>query len=204
MKSLLKGIGSSRDIKKYYDVWSTTYDNSLLEWNYQAPRKATLFLKKYTKIRPKYLLDLACGTGLFVQEFKKIYPDCTCDGSDISKKIINISQKKGLFRNLYQSSFEKEIRLNNLYNIVSLIGGMTYCTNYHLLFSLVYKYLEKKGYFIFTHRVDIWEKYNFDKFLNLNKKNFETVYKSRPINYLPKNKDFGTKVKIRIVLLNKK
>ena len=30
------------------------------------------------------------------------------------------------------------------------------------------------------------------------------IYKTKPLNYLPKNKDFGTKVKIRIVLLSKK
>ena len=81
---------------------------------------------------------------------------------------------------------------------------MTYCANYQLLFKRVYNYLKNKGYFIFTHRVDIWRKFNFDEFLKLNDDKFEIIYKSKPVNYLPNNKDFGTKVKIRIVLLSKK
>ena len=32
----------------------------------------------------------------------------------------------------------------------------------------------------------------------------EVIYKSKPLKYLPENKDFGTKVKIRIILLSKK
>ena len=81
---------------------------------------------------------------------------------------------------------------------------MTYCANYQLLFKRVYNYLNSRGYFIFTHRIDIWEKFNFDEFLKLNDDKFEIIYKSKPVNYLPKNKDFGTKVRIRIVLLSKK
>ena len=50
--------------------------------------------------------------------------------------------------------------------------------------------------------VDLWKKFNFDKILK-NNSEFDLVYKSRPLNYLPQNKDFKSKVKIRIVLLNK-
>ena len=204
MGKLLKGIGNSREIKNFYDEWSNTYDKSLNEWNYKAPRQAALILKKYSVRKPRFLLDLACGTGLFSQEIRKIYPNIICDGADISKKIINISLQKGIYRNLYLSSFEKNIKSDDNYNVVSLIGGMTYCTNYQLLFKRVYNYLKNKGYFIFTHRVDIWKKFNFDECLKLNDDKFEIIYKSKPVNYLPKNKDFGNKVKIRIVLLSKK
>ncbi len=81
---------------------------------------------------------------------------------------------------------------------------MTYCKNYQLLFELVYNYLKNRGYFIFTHRIDIWEKLNFDDLLKLNENKFEIIYISKPLKYLPENKDFGNKVKIKIVLLSKK
>ena len=149
------------------------------------------------------MLDLACGTGLFVEKFKKIFPKCICDGSDISKEILEISNSKGLYRNLYKTSFEKKINLKSRYNIVSLIGAMTYCSNHNLLFKLVNSYLIKGGVFIFTQRIDLWDKLKFEDIIN-NLGNFRKIYKSRPTNYLPKNKDFGQDIKIRIVVLQKK
>ena len=200
---LLKGIGNSKEIKKFYDDWSNTYDLTLKEWGYIAPSHSTRILKKKLTKKPKYLLDLACGTGLFVEKFKKIFPKCICDGSDISKEILEISNSKGLYRNLYKSSFEKKINLKNRYDLVSLIGAMTYCSNHNLLFKLVNSYLIKGGLFIFTQRIDLWDKLKFEDTIN-NLENFKKIYKSRPINYLPKNKDFGQDIKIRIVVLQKK
>ena len=87
--------------------------------------------------------------------------------------------------------------------MVSLIGAMTYCDNHQLLFKLVSYYLSKNGYFIFTHRVDLWRELKFDNILE-KLTDFDPIYISRPLNYLPKNKDFGSDIKIRIVLLKKK
>ena len=203
MSSLLKGIGNSQSVKKYYDSWSSEYDQSLHQWNYKAPKQSVKILAQFIKKKPKYLLDLACGTGLFTEELLKEFPDCICDGSDISPKIINISKNKKIYRRLFTSNFEKRIAVKSKYNIVSLIGAMTYCQDQQKLFQNVSSYLEDKGCFIFTHRVDLWEKFNFDNLLT-KQTNFDVTYKSRPLNYLPQNKDFKSKVKIRIVLLAKK
>ena len=203
MKSLRKGIGNRKDVESYYDNWSSLYDKTLYEWEYKAPLQSVNILKKYIKIKPKFILDLACGTGLFVDKFLKAYPDCICDGSDISKKILDISKKNGKYRYLYKKSFENKIKIKNKYNVVSLIGAMTYCKNHQSLFKLVSYYLSKNGYFIFTHRVDLWRKLNFNNVLE-KLTDFNSIYISRPLNYLPKNKDFGSDIKIRIVLLKKK
>ena len=203
MKSLRKGIGNRKDVESYYDDWSSSYNETLNKWNYKAPLQSASILKRYIKTKPKYLLDLACGTGLFVEKFLQIYPECICDGSDISRKILNVSKRNGKYRNLYKKSFEKKIKIVNKYNLVSLIGAMTYCENHQLLFKLVSYYLKKNGYFIFTHRVDLWKDLKFDNLLK-SLINFELVYKSRSLNYLPKNKDFGSDIKIRIVLLKRK
>ena len=202
MSSLLKGIGNSQSVKKYYDSWSSEYDQSLHQWNYKAPKQSVKILAQFIKKKPKYLLDLACGTGLFTEELLKEFPDCICDGSDISPKIINISKNKKIYRRLFTSNFEKRIAVKSKYNIVSLIGAMTYCQDHQKLFQNVSSYLGDKGYFIFTHRLDLWEKFDFDNIIK-NNSQFRLLYKSRPINYLPKNKDFTSKIKIRIVLLTK-
>ena len=203
MKSLRKGIGNRKDIENYYDDWSSSYDETLNKWNYKAPLQSANILKRYVKTKPKYLLDLACGTGLFVEKFLRVFPECICDGSDISKKILDISKKNGKYRNLYKKSFERKLKIVNKYNIISLIGAMTYCQNHQSLFKLVSYYLTKNGYFIFTHRVDLWRELKFDNVLK-SLIDFELVHKSKSLNYLPKNKDFSSDIKIRIVLLIKK
>ena len=202
MKSLLKGIGNTKQVEKFYDDWSKEYDQSLVDWNYRAPKQSVKILDEFINFKPKLLFDLACGTGLFVEEFSKVYPNCICHGSDISQKIINISNKKNIYQKLFKSSFERKIKIKTRYDIVSLIGAMTYCQNHQLLFKLVSSYLKKNGFFIFTQRIDLWKEFNFDNLLK-NNSQFDLVYKSRPLNYLPRNKDFNSKVKIRIVLLSK-
>ena len=112
VKSLLRGIGDTKKVEKFYDDWSKNYEQSLIDWNYKAPRQSVNILNKYIKIKPKYLLDLACGTGLFSEEYTKFYPQCICDGSDISKKIIDISKNKKIYRKLFKTSFEKKIKSN--------------------------------------------------------------------------------------------
>jgi len=203
MKSLRKGIGNRKDVESYYDDWSSSYNETLNKWNYKAPLQSANILKRYIKTKPKYLLDLACGTGLFVEKFLQVFPECICDGSDISRKILNVSKKNGIYRYLYKKNFENKIQIVNKYNLVSLIGAMTYCENHQSLFKLVSYYLAKNGYFIFTHRVDLWGELKFDNVLK-SLIDFELIYKSRALNYLPKNKDFGSDIKIRIVLLLKK
>ena len=145
MSSLLKGIGNSHSVRKYYDSWSSEYDQSLHKWNYKAPKQSVKILAQFIKKKPKYLLDLACGTGLFTEELLKEFPNCICDGSDISPKIINISKHKKIYRKLFQSNFEKRITVKSKYNIVSLIGAMTYCQDHQKLFQNVSSYLEIKG-----------------------------------------------------------
>ena len=201
-KSLIDGIGNQSETKKYYDIWAGNYDQTLKSWNYEAPKKAVNILYNFKK-KINYNFDLACGTGLFAKELKNKYKKIIVDGCDISSLSLKIAKKKNLYRNLYKNSFEKKIKFNQKYDSVSMIGSMTYCKKPELLFPLIASYLNKNGIFIFTHRIDLWNKQDFDSLILNSKIYFKLDYKSRPLNYLPQNKDFTNKVKIRIAALRK-
>ena len=140
---------------------------------------------------------------MFAKELKKKYPNIVIDGCDISSKSLKIAKLKNLYRNLFKKSFEKKIKITKRYDSVSMIGSMTYCKKPSVLLSLVINYLKKNGIFIFTHRIDLWEKQSFDSIITNYNKSFTLMLKSRPINYLPKNSSFSKKIKIRIVILKK-
>ena len=201
-KSLLDGIGNQNVTEKYYDDWATNYDNTLKKWKYNAPIQASNVLVNLKK-KFDIGLDLACGTGLFGEEIKKQFKNITIDGCDISAYSLKVAKKKKIYRKLFKNSFEKKMNFSNQYDVVSMIGSMTYCNKPKLLFSLVNKYLKKKGIFIFTHRIDLWQKQNFDKLINEFKNLFVVEHRSRPLNYLPLNSDFSNQVKIRIIVLKK-
>ena len=202
-KSLVSGVGNLSKTTKYYDDWSENYDETLKLWNYQAPKKSIKFLKETLNIKPKNILDLACGTGLFGIELKKIYPKSNIYGSDISKKSLKISSGKKIYIKLKNKNFEELHYFNTKFDLISLIGSMTYCKNFKKLFANINKNIKKKGFVLFTHRVDLWKQQDFFNILKTYQKTFKITKISRPLNYLPLNKDFKNKIKIKIVLLQK-
>ena len=202
VKSLVDGIGNETLTEKYYDDWALSYDQTLQKWNYKAPLKAVNVIS-FLKENIKSNLDLACGTGMFAARLKKNYPNITIDGCDISSQSLKIAKKKQLYRKLIKQSFEKKINITKKYDSVSMIGSMTYCKKPKTLFSLIFNYLKKDGIFIFTHRIDLWEKQNFDLIINNFNKSFHLTHKSRPLHYLPQNSSFSNKIKIRLVVLKK-
>ena len=201
--SLSQGLGNQKETEQFYDNWALDYEKTLSNWNYKAPLKSSKILQQNVKSKPRLVLDLACGTGLFAEHIKKIYKNSTIDGSDISKKSLKIANSKILYRHLYKISFNNIHPLKNKYDLISLIGAMTYCKNHFNFFNNVLLHLKKNGYFIFTQRTDLWNKYDFDNLLLQYSKKFNLVYKSKPLDYLPRNKDFSKKIKMRIVLLKK-
>ena len=202
-KSLINGIGDLKTTKKYYDDWSSKYDLTLSKWNYTIPKKSIHLLKKKLKHHPKKILDLACGTGLFGEELKIAFRNSLIFGSDISKNSLNIAKRKNIYKNLIKIDFEKKKNYQIKFELVTMIGAMTYCKNFYKLFSNINYYLLKNGHFIFSHRIDLWEKQKFDIILNQFKNDLKIKFISRPYNYLPLNKDYKNKIKIRLVLLKK-
>ena len=185
-KSLVYGVGSYSETNKYYDDWSKTYDQKLFKWNYKAPYNSVLILKKFLSKSPKNLLDLACGTGLFAKEILNIYPEINMEGIDISKKILQKAKEKKIYKKLYCFNFDKNMKVKKNYDLISCIGAMTYTKDPKKLLTNIYKFTKKDGYFIFTHRTDLWEKQNYSKLLIDLDKKWEKIYLSRPLLYLPK------------------
>ena len=202
-KSLVSGVGNLNKTTKYYDDWSEKYDETLKLWNYQAPKKSIKFLKETTNFKPNNILDLACGTGLFGAELKKVYPKSHIYGSDISKKSLKISSEKKIYKKLQIKNFEQLHNYKIKFDLISLIGSMTYCKNFDKLFVNINKNIKQKGFVLFTHRIDLWQKQNFLSILKNHQKSLKIIKISRPLNYLPLNKDFKNKIKIKIVLLQK-
>ena len=202
-KSLVSGVGNLNKTTKYYDDWSEKYDETLKLWNYQAPKKSIKFLKETTNFKPNNILDLACGTGLFGAKLKKVYPKSHIYGSDISKKSLKISSEKKIYKKLQIKNFEQLHNYKIKFDLISLIGSMTYCKNFDKLFVNINKNIKQKGFVLFTHRIDLWQKQDFLNILKKHQKSLKIIKISRPLNYLPLNKDFKNKIKIKIILLQK-
>ncbi|MDC3089570.1 methyltransferase domain-containing protein [bacterium] len=202
-KFLVSGVGNINKISKYYDDWSENYDATLKLWNYQAPKKSIKFLQETINIKPQKILDLACGTGLFGTELKKIYPKSQIYGSDISNKSLKITSRKKIYTKLQNKNFEQLHYYRIKFDLISLIGSMTYCKNFDKLFANINKNIKEKGFVIFTHRTDLWKQQDFLRILKKHQKTLKIIKISRSLNYLPLNNDFKNKIKIKIVLLQK-
>ena len=203
-KLLIHGLNNSLNSKNYYNDWAESYEKTLDKWNYQAPYMSAKILLKFANPLPTKILDLACGTGLFAESIKDKLFKSTIEGADISVKSIKIAKKKKIYNKFYQFDFQKKLNFPvNNYDCVSCIGSMTYCENPSSLFSDIKDILKNNGYFLFTHRNDLWKKQKFTSLITSTSHLWKKIYLSKPIDYLPKNKDFGEKIKIKICLLKK-
>ena len=146
--SLVSGIGNSKKVKKFYDQWSKNYDNTLKQWNYNAPEQVAKIL--YKKFNPSILLDLACGTGLSGSAFK-FEGFNYIDGTDISTKMIEIARSKKIYKNIYlDDANNSKNLLKNYYFYIAAVGVISPTHASFKTIKVFFSFLKLNGLMVFS------------------------------------------------------
>ena len=96
---LKDGSTSSGEVRKVYDDWATSYDETLSEWDYRAPEKASEMLRSVMSDEAN-LLDVGCGTGLTGLALRAAGFVGPIDGVDLSPNSLREAGKPGVYRSL--------------------------------------------------------------------------------------------------------
>ena len=122
---------------------------------------AKKMIKDYSLNNKSKILDIGCGKGYLLYEFKKILPDILICGYDISKYAIRNS-KKEIKNNLFVHQAQKKSKFKNQY--FDLAFSLATFHNLHLkdlLFSLnEIKRVSKKSYVMVESYRNLEELFN--------------------------------------------
>ena len=137
-----------------YSVFADFYDELTYDVNYKK-RSAYLMklFKKYGKA-PKLMLDLACGTGSFSNEFAKLGVEVI--GTDISEEMLNIARENSAelcLDVLYLCQAAEELDLyGTVDGAICCLDSLNHVTDYKKLCKALKKvslFLEPDCLFIF-------------------------------------------------------
>ena len=141
-------------IEKIFDAFAGDFDNTLEGLEYCAPEYIAAEVQKYFKkdfwVKANYL-DLGCGTGLCAEKVKNVIGWHTATGVDLSGKMLDQAQKKGVFDRLQQSEIISFlIGTDEMYHLITAADVLTYFGDLRPLFEAVASKLELGGLFVFT------------------------------------------------------
>jgi len=124
------------------------------------------------------LLDVACGTGYYLQLLSN---SCECVGSDISKRMIEQCRKKGL-KNVLVADYEALPFGNNNFDIILCINAFHYTKSPEKVLHKINRVLKEDGVIILTCKagLEVIESYacNFLPYPVDGKKRNEAVLKA--------------------------
>lgn len=146
-------MNSQRYIKNIYDKFAKEYHKKRLDkirgfWNEHIENPSLLELSK-NHIKNKNILELGCGSGLFIKKILKYRPK-SVTGLDMSEGLLEIAKKTYPQINFFQGSAEKIPFKKNMFDTV--ISGLTlhYIKDLSKVFGEVKKILKPGGNFIFS------------------------------------------------------
>jgi predicted TPR repeat methyltransferase len=191
----------SDDVAEYYDNWSGDYDETLAQWQYEAPEQVASML--LTELTPaSTILDAGCGTGLSGRAlrsagFKKI------DGIDVSRRSLDVAGKSDAYRNL------REVDMQQLpfpiesdpYDGLACVGVLTYHEDSIGTLREFARVVRPGGILVITQRSDLFVERKFEDVLEIlsNEGVFDRVHISEPQSYLPENEEFGDKILVHYI-----
>lgn len=128
------------------DLYVDLYDLENIHWWHMAKRRAVLkMIKKYNKVSNPKILDVGCGTGRNLEEFKKFG---TVFGLDNSVDALKYCQLRGL-KNLKLGSAEKTNLKSNYFDIITLLDVLEHIDDIKA-FKEMRRILKKDGLIIIT------------------------------------------------------
>jgi len=113
------------------------------------------FIKKNIKENYK-ILDIACGTGIFLKKIQNKYKNLQCFGIDNSEKMIGVAKKNENIQFLVAEA-DKIPFQNNSFDFVTIIDAFYYFPDKNKAIQECSRVLKQNGYlFIHSPAIDIF------------------------------------------------
>jgi SAM-dependent methyltransferase len=148
----IAGIRNAHASDKHaYSFFAQHYDEYMAHVVYdQWVTKLLSWIKQYTDIPLKRVLELACGTANVANRF--VLQGLHVDACDISADMLHVADRKPLKPNLYQASLTDPIPGRNYELVLCMFDSVNYLTKsaeISKMLEQVYVALADKGLFIF-------------------------------------------------------
>lgn len=128
------------------DLYQDLYNLENSHWWHVSKRRAVFkMIKKYSYVSKPKILDVGCGTGRSLEEFKKIG---TVFGLDNSSEALKYCKKRGL-KNLILGSAEETHLQSGYFDVITLLDVLEHTDDVKTLKEMQ-RILKKNGIIIIT------------------------------------------------------
>lgn len=147
-----------------FDRVAGIYNTPIFQLYYLwAHRACFRFIKKYICDNFK-ILDVACGTGIFLKKLSKKNGALRLFGTDNSLKMINTAKKNCGAINFLQADAEKIPYENSSFDLITIIDAFYYFQDKEKVFEECSRVLKKNRHlFIFYPAFDLLPSYFLEK-----------------------------------------
>ena len=138
-----------RDLSRHNDTQRLVYDIK--------------YIKKFTNIKPKKILDLGSGTGQLSISLNKIYQNCNFTLVDNNKLFLNFN-KKNKFKKILQNILK--FKTKEKYDLILLYGVVNYLSkkNTKKIYLKINEFLNTNGIAFIRHQCGITKEIYINKF----------------------------------------
>ena len=153
---------SSQEAAEVYDSWAEDYERRVLSWGYATPAVASWFFGRYVKPKDETtVLDAGAGTGLMGEILTPLgYSDLV--GIDISRNMLELARKKGVYKDLRQMELGGQLDLpSDAFAAVVSAGVFAAGHAPPESFEELIRVTKPGGYVIFSVRTDVYEEGGF-------------------------------------------
>lgn len=199
---LKQGSTSSSEVRKIYDDWAGSYDETLKGWDYRAPAQAAQMLRAVMPAQST-LLDAGCGTGLTGLALRSAGFVGAIDGIDLSPTSLREAEGRGVYRSLSAVDLQ-EFPLaiaDDAYDGLLCIGVLTYIPDGEGIMREFARVVRPGGRILITQREDLFAERGYGSMLERLAGIIGDVTITDPQPYLPLNPDFGAEIKVIYVMM---
>lgn len=192
---------NSKDVAQYYDDWANDYNDSLAEWNYDAPKRVASILR--AELSPdSAILDAGCGTGLSGKALRSA-GFTAVDGIDVSTSSLEVASASGSYCTLNPVDMQRfpfPIS-DDQYEGLVCVGVFTYLTDTIGTIREFSRIVRSGGTMVLTQRNDLFvERACKSVFEELSREGLiREVRISEASPYLPGNEEFRDHILVHYI-----
>ncbi|HEY92488.1 MAG TPA: methyltransferase domain-containing protein [Dehalococcoidia bacterium] len=154
---------SNKESAERYDAWAEQYDADLQSWGYRSPAIIAGIVGRYIPLDSSPILDAGAGTGI-IGEVLNILGYKGIVALDLSKGMLDVAARKGVYSDLYQMALGKGMDFPTDYFAAVVCVG-TFASGHAPPDSLdeLIRITRPRGHIIFTVRSEVYERGGFKR-----------------------------------------